>query len=131
MATKTITYAVCEKCGDVLYATQDGLVFHGPVYLSGPQHEADAPGATAPIIGPRPGVRSRDHSNETALCWGCFRALAPDPKIKELTAELEKARESVRYHVEQAWEQNERERGPTGPLPPPELPTPADVGALR
>lgn len=118
MAKQTIEQYTCDgargnACGKVLAHPGDGLVIRGTVHTIGTE---------APAVGPAPGLRN-GASEETALCWACWHARVTDPLYD---AERHKP-PRVEYRTEYVYERPGN--GPSGPLPPPELPRAVGVAA--
>jgi len=118
MAQKTVTYHTCDgvvgrgTCGKVLSNPTEGLVFYGYVTLTG--HVEEEVRNRRPVIGPQPGVRDGS-SGVTALCWSCFHRIAKDP----MWVQPEAPRRAPERYDEDLYDRPGK--GPSGPLPPPEL----------
>lgn len=118
MTRRTRTVIECDKCRKQLESAKDGLIFHGHV--------------TAPDSTTKPLIGAVDSSSvETALCWRCFNEMAPNPELTAIREERARAAQTVRTHVPEP--EGYRDyldnpdlyrpgSGPSGPLPPPELP---------
>ncbi len=113
MARRTKVVYECDRCSKALDSRKDGLVIHG--FVAAPE----AP--TVAIIGQNPNTWEKQ-PDDVALCWACIRKVAPDPELEVLRARaLAASREASRGSSSDDDDLFVPGRGPSGPLPPPEL----------
>lgn len=115
MARRTQIIFECDRCKKTLETKKDGLVVRG--FVSAPNAPNDA------LIGHNPNTWEKQ-PDEVALCWACIRKVAPDPELEVLRAQTQEAvrsSSSLREYLDDPPSYSAG-RGPSGPLPPPELP---------
>lgn len=138
MGATTITYYKCDGdgCGKVLSDPNAGIVLHGYITAVGEvdNNKGLLAGSNRNTFG---------HPPSTAYCWKCFHALVPDPTIAEIRREVAAIRSDLAEARKEASGASSRDsyhdsyrdnddydpyprmgnKGPTGPLAPPEVPS--------
>lgn len=90
MKTLKLSYAVCgadrygKPCGKELRTPDDGLIFDGAVYSTGPLGADGETPNVPPLAGALPGVRGGGERFH-ARCWSCFLDAAKAPILRELS----------------------------------------------
>lgn len=118
MGASTVTYYKCDgpNCGKVLSDPKSGIVINGYITPAGEvTNKLTVLAGSANQITTAPCQRS--------YCWKCFHDLVSDPLLEEARQEASRPTYQDPYpEVDYDPYPRTGNKGPTGPLPPPELP---------